>query len=156
MYSKVCGKCLEQKPSSEFYRDRHRSDGITWSCKACSKAAHKAYVQTDAGKASIRRHLDSGKRRESTRRWEKTDSGKEIVRKIYCNKLASGKIAAHSAVRKALKTGRLHRKLICSECFCHGPTNFHHHKGYAKEHRLDVVELCAGCHSEEHRHHLSA
>jgi hypothetical protein len=33
---KVCVKCGETKPISAFYRDRHTTDGLDYSCKTCS------------------------------------------------------------------------------------------------------------------------
>lgn len=35
---KVCTKCGEEKPLSEFYRDAKAPDGRSWTCKKCDKA----------------------------------------------------------------------------------------------------------------------
>jgi len=58
---------------------------------------------------------------------------------------------AYAAVRTALRSGALVRPGECSDCErkmagIHG----HHHKGYAPEHRLDVVWLCWDCHAWRH------
>lgn len=37
---KLCQDCNTEKPETEFYRDRTRSDGLNWRCKPC----HKAHV----------------------------------------------------------------------------------------------------------------
>jgi hypothetical protein len=66
-------------------------------------------------------------------------------------------VNAHHAVKYALRVGKLVRPECCSKC---GDKPFprsdglsrlqaHHHNGYAKEHRLDVVWLCAYCHRQE-------
>ena len=34
---KVCGKCKEHLPLSEFVKDKNRKDGLRWGCKSCSK-----------------------------------------------------------------------------------------------------------------------
>jgi hypothetical protein len=38
---KRCSYCEVEKPASEFYRDRRRTDGLCSWCKACMKAADK-------------------------------------------------------------------------------------------------------------------
>jgi hypothetical protein len=53
---KRCSKCGETKPLSEFFRNKSRKDGFQNWCKTCVKKADKAYKQTEAGKASNRRH----------------------------------------------------------------------------------------------------
>ena len=34
---KLCQACNTEKPETEFYRDRSRSDGLNWRCKPCHK-----------------------------------------------------------------------------------------------------------------------
>ena len=54
---KVCGKCKETKPLTEFFKDKTRSDGLTYRCKACQTADNARYTATPAGKANAaRRH----------------------------------------------------------------------------------------------------
>jgi hypothetical protein len=40
---KKCGRCKEEKPFSEFYKHKSRSDGLTWDCKECRKEYNKRY-----------------------------------------------------------------------------------------------------------------
>lgn len=40
---KLCQACNTEKPETEFYRDKTRSDGLNWRCKPCHKA-HVAWV----------------------------------------------------------------------------------------------------------------
>jgi hypothetical protein len=40
---KLCQACNTEKPETEFYRDRSRSDGLNWRCKPCHKE-HIAHV----------------------------------------------------------------------------------------------------------------
>lgn len=35
--TKVCSRCGKEKATTEFYRDRYRSDGLTADCKVCRK-----------------------------------------------------------------------------------------------------------------------
>jgi len=53
--SKKCTKCKTTKPSSEFYKDSSRSDGLNNMCKPCSKAKAKPY-QTTYSKHYYQKH----------------------------------------------------------------------------------------------------
>lgn len=56
--------------------------------------------------------------------------------------------AAHQAVRRARKSGKLPEASEVQCAFCGEPAQeWHHHKGYAREHWLDVIPLCIPCHS---------
>lgn len=54
-------------------------------------------------------------------------------------------------VAHAVKSKKLIKPKQCSKC---GSKNVliqgHHHKGYDKKHRFDVVWLCEKCHHKEH------
>lgn len=53
---------------------------------------------------------------------------------------------AHFAVERAIKAGRLVRPKKCFTCKKRGKVEAHHHRGYGKVHRLDVLWLCPSCH----------
>ena len=40
---KVCGKCRQVRPRSEFYRNKHTFDGLTYKCSECDRADSKTY-----------------------------------------------------------------------------------------------------------------
>jgi len=58
MNTKVCAKCNEAKPISEFHRNRRNRDGLHSYCKVCNKAGAAAHLKTEKGKASLKRALD--------------------------------------------------------------------------------------------------
>ena len=68
-------------------------------------------------------------------------------------------VNAHHAVKYALRVGKLVRPERCSKCTdkpfprLDGRSRLqaHHHNGYSKDHRLDVIWLCAYCHRQERR-----
>lgn len=62
---------------------------------------------------------------------------------------AAQRRAAHDAVARALRSGKLVRR-PCSTCGA-SRAHAHHHNGYGREHRLDVAWLCPACHGAEHR-----
>ncbi len=64
---KVCAKCQQQKPLSDFYARKISKDGLQYTCKICSNERvnqvrannrdyMKTYIRSDAGKAAQRRH----------------------------------------------------------------------------------------------------
>ena len=57
------------------------------------------------------------------------------------------KIRARDAVSNAIKRGELPKVQTCQCVKCGEPaTAYHHHKGYKKEHFLEVVPVCHECH----------
>jgi hypothetical protein len=60
------------------------------------------------------------------------------------------RIRAKSAVRNAIKTGKLIRPDSCSECSKECKPHGHHYLGYEEKHWLDVEWLCASCHQRLH------
>jgi hypothetical protein len=55
---------------------------------------------------------------------------------------------AVSAVYYAIKRGRIIRPMKCSNCELKCKPDAHHHRGYAKEHHLEIVWLCRSCHTQ--------
>jgi hypothetical protein len=135
---KACSTCGVPKAASEFQVRRASHDGLTAACKACLKdrdaarfqanrpmrqAQSKAYTQTPAGRAAVKR---------SHRKW------------IGNNRL---KRDAHVAVNNAVRDGRL-TKGPCEECG--SQVSQAHHDDYSKP--LSVRWLCTKHHAEEHHH----
>ena len=58
------------------------------------------------------------------------------------------KVAAHSAVAEALRTGEIERSSYCEDCGSQGMIEAHH-DDYSR--KLNVRWLCLPCHSEAHR-----
>jgi len=93
---KICSKCRENKPVSEFWKSRHQPDGLHNQCKVCARAASKEdykkhrearlarqtaynhsargrttnlrYYRTEKGQATLRRNWQSEKGQHSRRR----------------------------------------------------------------------------------------
>lgn len=118
---RTCTRCGETKPIEQFQkRGKYR---VTF-CNACLAVDRREKYATDAEHAE--------KFREHARR----------VRREHPEMRG-----AWQAVDNAIKAG----KLIPQPCRCGDPvTDAHHHRGYAREHWLDVVWLCRRHHSELH------
>jgi predicted signal transduction protein with EAL and GGDEF domain len=113
---KRCRKCGEIRPFGDFYAHPRSADRLFGTCKPCTRAAARARETAN---------------REARARWRA--GSKE-------------KIAAHSAVAAAVKSGRLER-LPCE--VCGAAESEAHHDDYARP--LAVVWLCPEHHGERHR-----
>ncbi len=60
-------------------------------------------------------------------------------------------ILGRNAVSRAIREGIIERPRRCTVCGKEEKPEAHHHKGYDKEHRFDVVWLCKKCHASAHR-----
>lgn len=124
---KQCRKCKEIKPLDDFNKDKKAKDGKRSYCKVCIASYKRAYRLTDKGKAS---HIKSNRKH----------------RQLHPEKIKAGE-----AVIRAVKSGKLTRPTICSECKQPNGTIQGHHESYAKPMRLVVVWLCRWCHAKRHK-----
>lgn len=172
---KQCRKCKEIKPLSEFYKNKNCKDGYRNICKACCLKQINKYMQTERGKAVYGRYRQSQKRKDYEKKYRQSDKFK-TVRKRFSQtekyrlgqkryrQSEKGKVArrrdalryfiryperckAQNAVKKAIKIGELPCPDLL-QCSCGNPAKqYHHHKGYAPEHWLDVIPVCQKCHT---------
>ena len=118
---KPCTGCKEMLLKTEFNKDAGKEDGLQTQCRKCKHAAQRK---------DYRKKKDVYMERQKIRR-----------------KAEPEKKQANEAVRRAIRKGVLVRPESCTECGqSHMRIEAHHHKGYAKEDRLNVVFLCTSCH----------
>lgn len=123
---KKCTACHMPKPLDDFYKDKKRKDGHTFSCKKCMDKYVKGWI-------AINKKTYQKQRRKFMKEWQRKP--KEIA-----------KHKARAATRIALLKGFLQKK-PCGVC---GVTNVHaHHSDYSKP--LIVVWLCPKHHSALHK-----
>ncbi len=84
--------------------------------------------------------------RERSRRYYAKNRAKVIARTSAYKKKNKEKHNAHYAVTVAIWKGKVKRPDHCSMCGKKCKPQAHHHKGYALEHRFDVIWLCSVCH----------
>lgn len=172
---KVCTKCQVIKPLDGFYNRKDAGDGKTGWCKECIKAKQRAYTKTPQGRETKRRNqkspkgkagqkrryqkysqTDNGKQHnnEKVRRYQATERGAEVARQVHRRgyKRKPERWKAVAAVNYAVKTGKLPKQdtLPCVHCN-RTAQQYHHHKGYEREHWLDVVPVCRKCHTAVHQ-----
>ena len=109
---KCCSACGEQKPLTDFYRDKNSKDGHIGVCKVCKYHKHKARYRENGAKwaaenrermQELQRKWDEENRQrriEIGREWRERNPGKS---KEFCRDWAQrnkGRIAAHAAARR--------------------------------------------------------
>ncbi len=157
---KKCTKCGRVKRLDDFYRNRHTKDGRASWCQLCVKTSLRAYRQTSAGRESNRKAVlkfqktSDGRKvwQRANRKYQQTPTGRktylESSRK-HQRKYPQRNKARH-AVGNAIAAKKIPpaRNLTCSVCDSQAQS-YHHHLGYSKEYRLDVIPLCS-------KHHIEA
>lgn len=160
---KRCSHCKIVKQIEEFHKDRAAPSGLTYSCKACQVVSHKKYSRTVKGQAAQKRgqrsaralawrseFSGSARERAYKKRWRKTPLGKracQLSKESERTKYPERQ-KARDVITMAVRTGHLPRAgtLLCNTCD-KPAKEYHHHLGYAREHRLNVIPLCRGCHA---------
>jgi len=130
---KVCISCGVSAPLSSFYRHKRMADGHLNRCKECHKAAVRA--NRAANLARYRAHDRArGNRQPPGYLREHRRQHPE-------------RMAAHNAVARALRSGRLVKPCACWHC---GSTRqvVGHHADYSAP--LAVSWLCQACHKAVH------
>jgi hypothetical protein len=174
---KVCSKCGESKPLSEFYFHKTgRLKGRPYAhCCQCAKraAADDRAQKKDAINAAYREkwasdHEFRKRKQEQTRNWHKNNPERstEIARRFreerpgihtfYTRQYRAmfpERASAHAAVFQEVSSGRFPPAWtqVCERCQEAQARAYHHYRGYEPEFRLDVIALCHECHGKEHR-----
>jgi len=142
--TKTCRACKETKALAEFNKHPKMKDGHLNQCKLCRAKYMTEYYKTEKGKSVILNNQYC---------YHATKKGKAaILRAAQLSKIRHPEqIKAKDAVKYAIKVGKLPRanKLVCHYCG-NQAREYHHHKGYAPQHRLDVIQICSSCHKKQH------
>jgi hypothetical protein len=135
---KLCFKCLQDKPRSEFYRHPQMGDGLLGKCKECTKADATAtrlakiehYRSYDRMRASQPHRIALAKRVQSEWRTKHPDRKK-----------------AHTALGNAVRDGRVMPWPVCAIPDCKDRPEAHHAQ---YDDPLSVVWLCSSHHKQAH------
>lgn len=151
MNAKTCAKCKQTKPLAQFGRDRSRKDGLTCWCKMCKNIADRERYRADPEKENARtsqyQKNNRAKANAWKRKWRKANPEKILATKVRYRRKHTDRDKARAAVSRAVRCKKLPAvtTLKCIRCGKQA-SEYHHHKGYAEEHRLDVVPACIKCH----------
>lgn len=154
MEIKICTKCGEMKPLTEFYmiHTGHRAGKYHARCRACQSRydAHYRAENIERVRETDRQYYIRNKEtmKESARQWVASNKSKrrEVIQRH--NDSHPGRITARGAVNDAVRRGKFPPAwtMVCEECKEAQAKHWHHHKGYDDEYKLDVIALCAACH----------
>lgn len=142
---KTCTKCREEQVLDLFPRIPTSRDGRGSWCKACASVLQKSYAK-DRVKNGVY------KTEEFRRKARENHSKRYAVIKSWLSnwkKENKEKIYARNYVYRAIKKGSMER-LPCVKCG-ELKTHAHHHNGYNKENRLNVMWLCKDHHYQIHK-----
>jgi hypothetical protein len=135
--SKICFKCSNNLPLTEFYKHSAMGDGYLGKCKSCAKQdvlTHRLN-NIDKIRAYDRERAKNPERArqaaEISKQWRKEDS-----RRTKC----------HSAVARAVRSGGLIKENCC---VCGSVASLAHHESYDRP--IDVVWYCQAHHKERHK-----
>lgn len=148
MTTKVCFKCLMQKPIDDFYKHSAMKDGHLNKCKSCTKDGANKHRQENLERMrSYDRMRGSMPHRVAARtEYQKTQAFAQIHRAAAARWASSHpqRRNAQVMVGNALRSGVLTKQ----PCFCCGEKAEAHHPDYDRP--LDVVWLCTTHHNEVH------
>ena len=156
MKQKQCFKCMRHLPLDDFYRHSKMADGHLGKCKECTKAdvnKNRAanleyYQQYDRHRFQYeleRRSLQLDQMRE----WAKNNPEKLAEVKSQWQARNPEKRQCHLSLASAIAKGTLVKSASCQSCGTSEGRIQGHHPDYTKP--IDVMWLCATCHSRQHR-----
>lgn len=142
MESKVCRRCGVDKPLDAYSPDPRGRQGRFAVCKACRNSQQRGdrEAQGDGYRKYIREYRRDWKRGIKRQRVAPVSDG-PTYRKP--NQMAK----AHAAVNNAIAGGQLVKGTECSQCGAVEKLHAHH-QDYTRP--LDVLWLCARCHTDLH------
>lgn len=135
---KTCTTCKKQKPVSDFNKRALSSDGYKSYCRECQRNMSNNYYHNGKGKSNKQDYYI--KHRDQLLPKLRLKGGKQ--------KYNPEKAPARIAVYRAVKSGKLSKPAICSECGISCTPQAHHKNGYSKDHYLDIDWLCRNCHEK--------
>lgn len=130
--TKRCWRCKQQKPCDQFYRDAHRTDGLSSKCKACNAALNYAW-----------RHANPERYARQQARWVRKNRDKKRHYVAKYRRSNPEKFRARSAIRRVVSNEKMERQ-PCEVCG-YFPAEAHH-DDYKRP--LDVRWLCLTHHLE--------
>lgn len=133
--TKVCSVCGQEKPLSEFNKNKNRADGLQEKCRACFSEYNR------------RRYLSNPEKfKKAAKARRDFDPRADFETRVKACKKNPTKKNAYMAVDAAVRAGVIERPDHCTGCGC--PDTEHrieaHHASY--ERPLEVVWLCTPCH----------
>ncbi len=133
--TKICTECGQEKPISEFNKNKGSKDGHQSRCRSCFSKYNKARYHADPSRfiSDVRKYREENK------------ENLFETRMRMCEKNPNHK-NANMALDLALKLGYVEKPDHCLGCGCPAEESrvTAHHHDYSKP--LEVVWVCSSCH----------
>lgn len=139
---KICFRCEQPQPITDFYRHPEMRDGRLNKCKQCTK---RDVSKNYRGNIEHYRQYDR-------KRFQWPERKKHQVNALRLHRLKfPEKTKARTAVSRAVRSGRLIKEpcINCGEVKVDG-----HHENYSRY--LDVIWFCRACHHKHHQEMLGS
>lgn len=156
MKEKHCFKCGEKKPLDSFYRHDRMADGHLNKCKDCTKADvnQNRVANIEYYREYDRYRFQYNLERRSAlldRTRERAKNNPEKLVKFNSEWRARNpeKYHCHRILNNAVRDGEVIKSCSCQFCGTTKVKIHGHHPDYTKP--LEVMWLCASCHSRQHR-----
>ncbi len=145
MFTKMCNRCKQLLPISDFYRQPSSSDGYFNQCKSCIKTIGQEERKgfSEEKKKQLSKNTNEWRKRNP----EKTKATEKKTKEKYKRKHLE-KVKARGRISSLIQKRNLVKPLHCQNCGDFAYLEAHHYKGYASEHALDVLWLCRRCHTQ--------
>lgn len=144
---KTCFKCGSVKPLTDFYRHPRMADGHLNKCIQCARmdVARRVASKSATDVAWVASERERQRKKQAGYRLAglAAPTTKEI--RDRWNERNKHKRAAHFAMQRAIRSGKLIRASSCEQCGATGRIEGHH-TDYSKP--LDVQWLCVSCHGK--------
>lgn len=156
MKQKQCFKCLRYLTLDDFYRHSQMADGHLNKCKSCTKADVSKYRAENLERCQEydRNRFQYDMERRSlqiqyVREWARNNPEKLAEVKSQWAVRNPDKTNCHKLLHHAVRNGSLTKADACQACGTSEGRIHGHHPDYTKP--LEVMWLCAACHSRQHR-----
>ena len=147
---KVCFKCGQAKPLSEFYKHKKMADGHLNKCIPCTKKDVFDYREENLAEIKLydKKRNMLPHRVGARKDYAQTENGKRVCNKakIDYSKRNPEKRIALLIANRAKRSGEI-KVEVCEKCGSLENLQMHH-EDYSKP--LDVIVLCAKCHKKVH------
>lgn len=100
--TKICSRCRKELPTSCFYKDKSKSDGLTVYCGECICNEHKQYYYRDIEYSREKRRNDCNKRSNTFQRKGTKRGNSGMLKRDY--ELTDGQLKRRNVARRYRKS----------------------------------------------------
>ena len=157
---KACRTCGIEKDLTDYYKHPKMADGHLHICKGCTK--NRVRKHRDSNLVRIQEYdRNRSNAKERARKYKEYVGNLSAADKVIRNannisyhhktkKKYPEKCKSVMCVNNAIHTKKIVKPSECSQCGCTDKQIQGHHWSYLEENWLDVIWLCANCHTQEH------